>query len=199
MKASERKRLLIEEGLRLFKARGYDEVSVEDICAAVHVSKPTFYNRVGRKEMILVEYFRQKSEEALETTRKLLSENRLIEGFQTVFNSLHETAMEMGPELFSVYFHYLLDHPVVGYALYEKQVSVISDGIRRLQEQKLVGTRQNPDHLAATIIQIDDGLSIFWAGQNGHFDLSKIFRKWMQILLGIHIEGDRFVVSEILP
>lgn len=52
---NEAKRLLIlETAARLFKTNGYENVRLEDVAAALNVTKPTIYYHVGNKEEILV-------------------------------------------------------------------------------------------------------------------------------------------------
>lgn len=46
--------LLLQEALRLFAARGYDAVAVQEIVDAAGVTKPTFYHYFGSKAGVLL-------------------------------------------------------------------------------------------------------------------------------------------------
>ena len=61
MRASTRKKreFMIEVALRLFMERGYEQVSVDDIIAATHTSKGTFYHYFQGKDEILREMSRK--------------------------------------------------------------------------------------------------------------------------------------------
>lgn len=48
---------IYETSIEMFKEKGYDGVSVNDICKAVGITKPTFYKYVASKEEILTNYF----------------------------------------------------------------------------------------------------------------------------------------------
>jgi AcrR family transcriptional regulator len=47
------RRLILSEALRLFSARGYDAVSVQEIAQAAGVTKPTLYHYFGSKHGLL--------------------------------------------------------------------------------------------------------------------------------------------------
>ena len=44
--------------IELFARKGYNEVSVNEICKAVSITKPTFYKYVKTKEDLLLQYYR---------------------------------------------------------------------------------------------------------------------------------------------
>lgn len=50
MSGSERREQLVEVGRKLFAAKGYEAVSVEEIAAKANVSKPVVYEHFGGKE-----------------------------------------------------------------------------------------------------------------------------------------------------
>ncbi|RJP28341.1 MAG: TetR/AcrR family transcriptional regulator [Actinobacteria bacterium] len=55
--AEETRRRLAETALQLYSSRGYDHVSVDDICREAGVSKGTFYVHFKSKDQVLVEEF----------------------------------------------------------------------------------------------------------------------------------------------
>ncbi len=44
----------IQEALRLFELKGYEETTIEDIATAAEISRATFYNYFNRKDAIIV-------------------------------------------------------------------------------------------------------------------------------------------------
>jgi AcrR family transcriptional regulator len=55
-KSRETRQRLEETALRLFRSRGFDQVTVEDICREAHVGPATFYRHFGTKEDVLFAY-----------------------------------------------------------------------------------------------------------------------------------------------
>lgn len=58
LKAQETKKNLLEKGLELFHERGFDNVTVESIAKACHVSKGAFYVHYNSKYDIFLEKFK---------------------------------------------------------------------------------------------------------------------------------------------
>lgn len=57
------KKKIIRTSYNLFKEKGYDETTVNDICEACEITKPTFYRYVASKEDILSHFFDQIQDE----------------------------------------------------------------------------------------------------------------------------------------
>ena len=77
----EQRRARIEQtALELFRARGFDHVTVEDVCAAAGVAPATFYRYFGTKEEVVFSYrdgFSAALAEALEADAAVPTEQRL--------------------------------------------------------------------------------------------------------------------------
>lgn len=186
MKKNERKWNLVQTALRLFKKKGYENVTVDEICAAVGITKPTFYNHVGRKEMIFVEFFHNKEEMFLPSARKYLSIGRPAAAFQSLFTGFHTIAMEMGPELLCVYMNYILKNPAYADTFNREHLELIESSLRKLQELDIISSRQAPEDLALMMLQLNDGLMTLWAGRKGSFHLVEMFQNWSRLLLGVN-------------
>ncbi len=53
MDGNEKKKEIVEKGIELFKENGYDNVTVQEIAKACHISKNTFYYYFDNKEDII--------------------------------------------------------------------------------------------------------------------------------------------------
>ena len=62
MKRRKLKNEIIQKSLDLFRQRGYDAVSVQDICDACDITKPTFYKYLASKQNLLSYFFSSMSE-----------------------------------------------------------------------------------------------------------------------------------------
>jgi AcrR family transcriptional regulator len=57
VKAQETKKILLESGIALFKEKGFDEVTIEEITLRAGTAKGTFYTHFSTKSDIIVEEF----------------------------------------------------------------------------------------------------------------------------------------------
>lgn len=60
-----KRQALIRAAARAFSARGYHNTSLDDLAAALNITKPTIYSYVAGKEELLFECFRQGVDEIL--------------------------------------------------------------------------------------------------------------------------------------
>ena len=65
-KKSETRRKIFDTSLRLFARRGFDSVTVDEICAAADVAKRTFFLHFPTKQSVLREYGRRITDEVIE-------------------------------------------------------------------------------------------------------------------------------------
>lgn len=185
MKPGKRKEILVEHGLRLFKEKGYDAVSVDEICHAAGVTKPTFYNHIGHKEMILVEYFQAHSLQSVEDAQVLFDEGKVAAAFQRLFIELHAVISEMGAPLFRVYRKHIFKDPTYDGEFIKSQEQMLEACICRMQEEEQISNQDNPAQIARVLLELNDGITLFWAARNGSFDFARIFRNWAKNILGV--------------
>lgn len=104
-----RRRIIAEAGL-LVDAHGYDNVTVEDVCAAADISRRTFFNYMDSKdEAVLGPMPFQFTAESLERIRSTQSDNVLdlvissvevvVEGTETSISEQRRRLIEANPAL----------------------------------------------------------------------------------------------------
>src|SRR5439155_13835225 len=73
----------------LFWRKGYTATSVEDLVAALHLSRSSFYATFGDKRSLFLEALRLYSQRVLSRTARTLNEAASpLAGFQTLFDEL---------------------------------------------------------------------------------------------------------------
>lgn len=77
---------IINVAFELFKQKGYDHVTINDICQHCQITKPTFYRYVTSKEEILTHFFDEIHDELDELIVNLASANNYWQQILCVFN-----------------------------------------------------------------------------------------------------------------
>lgn len=187
MKAEKKRQEIIKAGMDLFIAHGFKDVSVEDICHELGISKPTLYKYVKKKENILAFYYQQRTVDALPGTYGYLKENRPAAGLQFLFVSLCGIAEEMGPTLYSTYRGYMLSDPTYLSIHSRPQIRVLELCIGQLQEAGTISSQTAPHKLAMMLMDVYEGMALSWASQGGGFDLLEEMKKTVRIMLGVRV------------
>lgn len=87
-KKNELKELIFSTSLELFKEKGYEAVSVDEITQACGIAKGTFYNYFPKKEAILLHLGNSQMEAMLQTIEQQSSISSVKDRLYAIFNEL---------------------------------------------------------------------------------------------------------------
>ena len=88
-----------ETALALFKERGFANVTVQDICDACGISKPTFYSRFHSKDDIIVNLYDGVSERLGDRLGELMGTTSAWEQLLICYDTIADETEEAGQEL----------------------------------------------------------------------------------------------------
>lgn len=91
---------IIAEALRLFKEKGYDSVTVKDICDACSLTRGAFYYYYKTKGDVLEDMFIQADKLNTEQLVTILESENYLEQFLTIFNIYMDRCLEFGPDIY---------------------------------------------------------------------------------------------------
>lgn len=100
-KNSRMDKMIKTEALKLFREKGYQNVTISDICEACHITKPTFYKYAGKKEDLIVDLYDDIIAEILNDPLRLVECDSYYEQLVMIFASLITQSKNFGPDLFS--------------------------------------------------------------------------------------------------
>lgn len=175
----------IDTAMKLFLEKGYDAVSVQDICDTLHVTKPTFYRYVGAKEQVLVYQFDKVQAQVLEKARKLAGEGEYVKALVQALTISHEAASKMGFELFRVYIKSLLVDGGSSWRYSRELCRLMTDIISHLQQQERITNEADPLDLYYLLVHLDQGVSIEWCTRKGNFDMTRFYCRVAGTVLGL--------------
>ena len=120
---------ILNEALRIFLERGYDNASLNDVIVEAGLSKGMFYHHFESKEALLVALFDRMSEEAYEALSPILADDGLdpLKRLQSVLNRSAELRLEQAQATRAVLA-----------ALYKPESAQLYDGMSRAWMARLM-------------------------------------------------------------
>lgn len=171
MKNLKRKEEIINTSLTLFYERGYDNVSVIDICEACHITKPTFYKYIPSKEDLLRYHYRGTADELYELLRKLESQLNYWRLIVIGLTFTLRKSVKMGPALYGQYMTVnFRQHTLTARYNSPARDSTIN-AIRNAQKLRQIRNMTDPTDLYLTGRNLGLGYALKWCMLMGNYDV----------------------------
>jgi TetR/AcrR family transcriptional regulator, fatty acid metabolism regulator protein len=176
LQALETRQKIFDTALALLVKKGYDRVTVDDICAAAGVSKGTFYHHFKSKDQAILEEFLKIDRYYQEILPGIMQLSDIYDRM-TEFTRLALAYMEkQGKNLMKVAYYSQISpdrksSPVASSdrALY----SIVSGLILDAQERGEVRSDLDSMEVAETLIRAIRGIVYDWCLQDGGFDMEE--------------------------
>lgn len=165
---------IYEASVALFTKRGYDNVTVDDICHKVGVTKGAFYYHFKSKDQVLREKFLDIDVFTMDLIEDISDIGDFLDKLRAHSRGVMQFIADLGLKWTKLVFHaeigpdtkrpYLsnLKRPV-----YNNTASLLREG----QESGLVRTDKTCEEMALMIIHCYRGLIYDWCLSNGAYDL----------------------------
>lgn len=172
-KGAKTKEKLIEASIRLINERGYENTSIDDICAACGTSKGAFYHHF-RSKMDIVTAMEKKVSSAVaenDTPENADVFTRLMNAFMQFITGVQESGLGLVRQrtIYNVGGKYIEDAADGSYSVSTRQTTkrILADAIKKgeLSESTPV------DDISESISVFISGLIASWTMNSGRFDL----------------------------
>ena len=153
---AEARRAFFEAAMELFREKGVDRTSVEEIAEKAGYSRATFFNHFGTKKGILRYYGQSLSEGVESLLAEADSSLSSLEQIHRVLLSLAREADSRKEDLKVVFFHSLTDPDyLMGPTAARTRIGqVLSDLVRKAQEEGLARRDLPPREMAFHILSL---------------------------------------------
>jgi AcrR family transcriptional regulator len=91
---------IIQVAVPMFQEKGFDAVTIQDICKAASINKHTFYYHFKSKSEVLEDYCNFENEISPEMFASIMNAENYVEQIWLVFQRMIEFATASGPEIF---------------------------------------------------------------------------------------------------
>jgi AcrR family transcriptional regulator len=184
--AIETRNIIFETAVELFSERGYDRVTVDDICDKAGVSKGTFYNHFKSKDQVIIEEFLKVDDFYQEILSRLKNKKSYIDKLTTGITLTLRYISGMGINTIKVAYQSQIgpnraSSPVASQqrALYQ----IVEQHVREAQENGEARTDISAASITNTLVRFVRGLVYDWCLQNGDFDLQKAGKDYLAIVI----------------
>lgn len=176
---------IIETANKLFLEKGYQNVTVVDICEACDISKTTFYYHLKSKEDIILHFYDSLTHNISQHLISILSQDNYWEQLMICFESLVTEAYKYGPDFFSQMLISNLKEDYGSYDLRDELTNVAVMIIKKGQEAGQIRNKSNAEDLYKASAYAFLGHEVTWCIKNGNFDWKKEVRKAMENLYDV--------------
>ncbi|HEY9575873.1 MAG TPA: TetR/AcrR family transcriptional regulator [Lachnospiraceae bacterium] len=177
------KETIVDTAISLFQERGYNNVTVMDICNACSITKPTFYNYVSGKESLIIKIYDNIISKLLKNTYQLFSLESSYQQLLSIFSILIEETQKYGADLFSQLFIANLNENRYSFALRDSLTQLCLSIIQKGQANGEFLNPYDATLLYQTIAHLFTGYETVWCINKGESHFKKDFFASLELVL----------------
>jgi AcrR family transcriptional regulator len=177
---------IFDTALALFTTRGYEKVTIDEICEKVGVSKGAFYNHFQSKDRIIVEHFMKLDEYYDEISKAIATLKSSIEKLQALQHYVLDNLSKVGILIAKMAYHAEIGP--------RKGTSVIISNNRSLnkllkaiveegQQRGEIRRELSTSVITKGLLQMYRGVVFEWCLNNGKHDIVKAGEELLPIIL----------------
>lgn len=174
------KDFLIQTAYELFIEKGYNAVTVQDICEACKITKTTFYYHMKSKEDIIINIYDSITKNLSQYLVDIISADNYWEQLMTCFEILVKESVKYGTELQKQLFISNLKEDRGSYDFREDLTRVAITVIEKAQAAGQIRNQSPAERLYRASAYAFLGYEITWCIKGEHFDAFKHIRQAME-------------------
>ncbi len=170
------KELIIETANQLFLEKGYQNVTVVDICEACKISKTTFYYHLKSKEDIILHFYDSVTHNISQYLMTILIKDNYWDQLLICFESLVKEASKFGTDFLSQMMISNLKEDYGSYDLRNELTDIAVIIIKKGQASGQIRNKNDALKLYKASAYAFLGHEVTWCIKKGKFDWSNEFR-----------------------
>lgn len=184
--------VIYETASRLFKEKGYEKVTVNDICEAANITKSTFYYHVKSKHDIVTHYYDLIVNNLTPVLIELLDStsawNQIITLFTRLITDIESLGVVLNSQVLSISLQKNLRTFDIRLNLKEIAVKIIEKG----QKHGEFLNPSDPEKLYEAAAFMFTGYEYMWCVKNGEFKWKEAFLASLENILNVSEPSRRF-------
>lgn len=178
-RTNESKQRILLTAIDLIKEKGYDSVTINDICTAANISKTTFYYYFESKEDLMLQFYRIPKDIITRNLASILMEETNIEQYWKLIEPMIDFIEDSGTEIIKHLFCVLISKNIPAFSPPTFQQDIFDIGIKIIEKAQAsgeIGNTTDPAHLMAVTQTQFVGVVSAWCTSNGKFDFKNAVR-----------------------
>lgn len=168
--------------LKLFQDKGFDAVSVEDICKAADLSKPTFYNHILSKESLFLSFY-QVEEEDLSFLDRPRSDGNWMACLLLFYRFFFTVFSFYGRKMFTKIVQLGLTSEENPFGLAERYRGLLLEFLQQGQNNGTIASAQTPEDQLQTLSSFFYGYCYYYCNQpSGIASMDEMSRQMQELL-----------------
>lgn len=172
-----------QQALKMFQERGYQQVTIMDICNACQITKPTFYKYAGSKEELVLDLYDTTICDILTNPYLFISIDTHYEQLLMIFHHLIRETEKFGSGLFSQMLISNLNENHHSFDMRENMTELCTLILQKAQEKGEINNPNPTDILYRTLAYSFMGFETNWCISNGTLNWAEEFFQGMNALL----------------
>jgi AcrR family transcriptional regulator len=169
---------LLDLGMQQMREKGFDGISIKELCKLAGISRATYYLHFDSKEQILAEFFEKfyfMTDEMKAWIYK--SENSWLALVRIELCWIHSTCRIEYLELISRYISYQITGKCgkLAFELNDEMKDLLVSYVRNAQRNHLFENDSDPFYLSNAIFMLTQGNMFKWCANQGNMDCFKEF------------------------
>jgi AcrR family transcriptional regulator len=174
------KEKIINTAYKLFIERGYDNVTINDICKACGIVKSTFYYHLKSKEDIIADLFGNVCELLYNNVANFLNAESYWEQLWKCFETIIKFSVETGYDLNGQCLKININNDIGTYNLKEPLSQIAVPIIKKAQEAGQIRNQSQAEDLYRASIHTIYGYDVMWCIKKGSFDKLEYTRRALE-------------------
>lgn len=176
MSSNSTKDFIIETANQLFLEKGYNNVTIIDLCNACNISKTTFYYHLKSKEDLILHFYDSLTHNISQFLLSILSMDNYWEQLMTCFESLITAAGKYGTDFFSQMMISNLKEDYGSFDLRDELTKIMVMIIKKGQEAGQIRNKNDALELYTASAYAYLGYEVTWCIKGTRFDWLKELR-----------------------
>ena len=173
---------ILKQTYKLYQEKGFNNVTIQDICKKTNITKPTFYKYFKNKEDTIIHLYDDITKEISSNVPQLILANNYYEQLLLCFLSLVKQSQDIGFDIIGQMFKINLDNDQGSFDFRDDFSAICIAITKKGQEADQFLNKRNPYDLYKTLSYAFIGFEMMWCIKKGDFDFETEVKNAIQTI-----------------